>query len=156
MFEKILVCLDGSKLAEQILPYATEEALRFHSKVVLLHVVPEPVIVTPGIPGTGGTPVETPRMLEQMQKEQNEATAYLDHLAHQLRGRGLSAEPVIQQGGAGETILNYAEDNDVNLIAIATHGRSGLSRAFFGSVADYVLRNSGLPVLLIRPQDAES
>jgi nucleotide-binding universal stress UspA family protein len=152
MFEKILVCLDGSEIAEQILPYAAEESLRFRSQVVLLHVVPEPVIVTPGIPGA---PVETPGMLEQMQKEQKEASIYLEGVANQLREKGLAVEPVIMQGAAGEAIVNYANENDMGLIAIATHGRSGLGRAVFGSVADYVLRNSGLPILVIRPQEAE-
>jgi len=155
MFEKILVCLDGSEIAEQILPYATEESLRFHSQVVLLHVVPEPVIVTPGIPGAAGAPVETPGMLEQMQKEQKEASIYLEGVAIRLLEKGLTVEPAIMQGAAGEAIVNYANENDIGLIAIATHGRSSLGRAVFGSVADYVLRNSGLPILVIRPQEAE-
>jgi nucleotide-binding universal stress UspA family protein len=155
MFEKILVCLDGSEIAEQILPYAAEESLHFHSQVVLLHVVTEPVIVTPGIPGAAGAPVETPGMLEQMQKEQKEASIYLEDVANHLQERGLSVEPVILQGVAGATIINYANENDIGLIAIATHGRSGLGRVVFGSVADYVLRNSGLPILVIRPQEAE-
>ena len=151
MFEKILVCLDGSKLAEQILPYATEEALHFHSQVVLFHVVAEPVIVSPGIPGAAGVLVRTPGMLAQMQKEQNEASSYLERVAGQLREKGLAVEPVVFQGAAGDAIISYANDNDIGLIAIATHGRSGLGRAVFGSVADYVLRNSGLPILVIRP-----
>lgn len=152
MYNKILVCMDGSELAEQILPFATEEALRFRSKVVLVHVVPEPVIVTPGIPGAAGVPVETPGMLEQMQKEEKEASVYLNRISEMLQEKGLEAEPVVLQGPAGDAIVNYANDNDVELIAIATHGRSGLGRAVFGSVADYVLKNSGLPILVIRPQ----
>ena len=156
MFENILVCLDGSELAEQILPFATEQAQRFSSNVVLLHVVPEPVIVSPGIPGTPGVPVETHRMLEQMREEEKEAAAYLKRIAKRFREKGLAAEPVILPGSAGDAIINYANDNDIGLIVIATHGRSGLARAVFGSVADYVLRNSGLPVLVIRPQETSS
>ncbi len=152
MFEKILVCLDGSENAEQILPYATEEALRFHSQVILLHVVPEPVVITPGVPGTTGVPVETPGMLEQMQKEQSESADYLERMANRLREKGLKVEPAVLQGTAGDVIVKYAGENDIGLIAIATHGRSGLGRAVFGSVADYVLRNSGLPILVIRPR----
>jgi nucleotide-binding universal stress UspA family protein len=152
MFEKILVCLDGSELAEQIIPFATEEALRFHSNVVLLRVVSEPVVISPNIPGAAGVPVRTPGMLERVQKEHNEATSYLERIANQLHEKGLTIEQVILQGAAGDVIVNYANDNGIGLITIATHGRRGLGRAMFGSVADYVLRNSGLPILVIRPQ----
>jgi nucleotide-binding universal stress UspA family protein len=156
MFEKILVCLDGSEFAEQILSFVTEEALHFRSKIILLHVVAEPVVIAPGIPGASAIPVETKGMLEHMKKEQDEAAVYLGKIAEGLRQKGLETEPVVVTGPTGDTIINYANDNDVGLIAIATHGRSGLGRAVFGSVADYVLRESGLPVLLIRPRIAQS
>jgi nucleotide-binding universal stress UspA family protein len=156
MFEKILVCLDGSKFAEQILPYVTEEAGCFRSKIVLLQVIPEPVIVTPGIPGAAGVPIETSGMLEQMQREEKEAAAYLEYLAAALREKGLDVEMVVLQGAPGEAIISYANDNNVGLIAVATHGRGGFRRAIFGSVADYVLRTAGLPVLVIKPRDTES
>ena len=152
MFKKIMVCLDGSKLSEQILPYAVEQARRFHSQVILFHVVAEPGMVSPGIPGSPGLPVETSGSLEKMQQERNEATAYLENAAQSLRGKKLAAETVILQGAAGDAIVSYANENNIGLIAIATHGRSGLGRAVFGSVADYVLRKSGLPILVIKPQ----
>jgi len=156
MFDKILVCLDGSGLAEQIIPFATEEALRFHSDVVVLRIVSEPVVISPNIPGTAGVPVRTSGMLEQVKKEHNEAIAYLGSVANQLQEKGLTVETVVLQGSASDVIVNYANDNGIDLIAIATHGRSGLGRAVFGSVADYVLRNSGIPILIIRPQKAQS
>jgi nucleotide-binding universal stress UspA family protein len=152
MFEKILVCLDGSKLAEQILPFATEEALRFRSKVVLLHVVPETSIVSPNIPGAPGVPVETKGMVEQAQEEQNEASAYLDKVTEALQEKGLDTESVVLLGSPGDVIINYANENNTGLIAMATHGRSGLGRAVFGSVADHVVRESEIPILIIRPQ----
>jgi nucleotide-binding universal stress UspA family protein len=77
----------------------------------------------------------------------------LEKLAGPLRKRGIQVKTVAIPGGASEAILDYASTNNVNLIAIATHGRGGLRRAVFGSVADHVLRESGLPVLVIRPQD---
>jgi nucleotide-binding universal stress UspA family protein len=155
MFKKILVCLDGSKLAEQILPYAAEEALRFQGKLVLFQVVPEPVAFSPGIPGAASVPLQTDIMLEEAKKALNEARDYLEKIAKPLRKRGIQVEAVNVLGRAGETILSYADRNNVNLITIATHGRSGLGRAVFGSVADYVLRGSGLPILVIRPQEWE-
>jgi len=153
MFKKILVCLDGSKLAEQIIPYATEEAIRFQGKLVLLQVVQEPVAFSPGIPGEAPVPIQTDVMVEGTKEALNRARDYLDRLATPLRKRGIQVETVAIPGRAGEAILDYANTNSINLITIATHGRGGLRRAVFGSVADHVLRESGLPVLVIRPQD---
>jgi nucleotide-binding universal stress UspA family protein len=153
MFERILVCLDGSKLAEQIMPYATEEAVRFQGKLVLLQVVQEPVAFSPGFPGGAPLPIETDMMIEGTKEALNSAKKYLEKLARPLRKKGMQAETVAIPGRAGEAILDYANTNGMSLIAIATHGRGGLRRAVFGSVADHVLRESGLPVLVIRPQD---
>lgn len=155
MFKKILVCLDGSKLAEQILPYAVEEALHFQSKLVLFQVIPEPVAFSPGIPGAASVPIRTDTMLEEAEKALNEARDYLEDIATPLRKKGIQVEAVSILGSAGDAILSYAEGNNINLITIATHGRSGLRRGVFGSVADYVLRESGLPILVIRPQERE-
>ena len=153
MFERILVCLDGSKLAEQIMPYATEEAIRFQGKLVLLQVVQEPIAFSPGFPGEGPVPIETNTMIEETEEALKRARAYLAKLAAPLRKRGVQVETVAMPGRAGEAILDYANANGINLITIATHGRGGLRRVVFGSVADHVLRESGLPVLVIRPQD---
>lgn len=153
MFKRILVCLDGSKLAEQIMPYATEEAIRFQGKLVLFQVVQEPVAFSPGIPGEAPVPIQTDVMVEGTKEALNRARDYLEKLAAPLRKRGIQVKTVAIPGRAGEAILDYANTNSINLITIATHGRGGLRRAVFGSVADHVLRESGLPVLVIRPQD---
>ncbi|MFO7772625.1 MAG: universal stress protein [Dehalococcoidia bacterium] len=155
MFQRILVCLDGSELAEQILPYAMEAALGFQSKLVLLQVIPEPVAYSPGIPGAESAPVQTGTMVEETKQALDGAKDYLEELATPLRKKSIEVETVAILGRAGEAILNYAGRNDVNLITIATHGHGGLRRAIFGSVADYVLRGSHLPVLVIRPQESE-
>jgi nucleotide-binding universal stress UspA family protein len=152
MFKKILVCLDGSKLAEQILPYAAEEALHFQGRLVLFQVVPEPVAFSPGIPGVASVPLQTDTMLEEAKMALNEARDYLEKIANPLRKKGIRVDAVSILGRAGEAILDYARTKNVNLITIATHGRSGLRRGVFGSVADYLLRESGLPMLVIRPK----
>ena len=153
MFERILVCLDGSELAQQIMPYATEEAIRFEGKLVLLQVVQEPVTFSPGFPGEAPVPVETDNMVERTEDALDRARNYLKKLAAPLRKKGIQVETVAVPGRPGEAILDYAYTNNIGLITIATHGRGGLRRVVFGSVADYVLRQSGLPVLVIRPQD---
>jgi len=156
MFKRILVCLDGSKLAEQILPYATEEAIHFEGKLILLQVVQEPVAFSPGIPGDAPVPIETEAMVEGTKEALDRARDYLEKLAAPLRKRGIQIETVAIPGRTGEAILDYANTNSIDLITIATHGRGGLRRVVFGSVADHVLRESGLPVLVIRPQDEKA
>ena len=151
MLERILVCLDGSKLAEQILPYAMEAAVRLGSKLVLLQVI---VVQTPPVVAAGASTYAVKAAGQQIEKDETEAKAYLDDLAQPPREMGLDVECVTQRGWQiGQTIIDYAEDHKVDLIAIATHGRSGLGRLVFGSVADFVLRESGLPILLIKPKE---
>lgn len=152
MFKKILVCLDGSELAEQILPFAIEQALHFNSKLVLLRVFAEPGFVGLAVPGFPGIPVEARGLEKQIQQEEHEAKEYLKKVADRLLSeRGLKAECVSILGAAGETIAKYAAENGIELLALATHGRSGPGRVIMGSVADYVLRHLHLPILIIRP-----
>lgn len=155
MYEKILVCLDGSKLAEQIIPFVIEQANRFNSKIVLVHTVHEDVILSPDIPGSPGVPIEMPGAAERLLKERDKAFDYLETIAASLREKGLETESVVLEGAASEAIVSYANNNDIGLIAVATHGRTGLRRAVLGSVTDYILRESGLPVLVIRPQETD-
>jgi nucleotide-binding universal stress UspA family protein len=152
MFKKILVCLDGSQLSEQILPFAADEATHHQSQLILFRVTGEPFVPSVPIPGFPSVPVEVTSREEAAKKEEARAWEYLEQIALKLREeRQLLAECVTMPGSPGEAIVGYAETNDVDLISIATHGRSGLGRAVFGSVADYILRRSSTPVLLIRP-----
>ncbi len=156
MFEKILVCLDGSKLAEQILPYVTEQALQFNSQVTLLQVISIPssiamASVAGALPQTGDV------IEEEVQRQKAETKAYLDGVAQPLLEKGIDVECVsLGPSQPGEAIVSYAWDNSSDLICIATHGHSGLGRVVFGSVADYVLRESGLPILVIKPKEIET
>ncbi len=150
MFDRMLVCLDGSKLAEQILPYAEAQALCFGSKVTLLQVV---TLSSAELAGAGSSPYVGQLIAEQMQIAEKDANTYLQSVAQALRAKGLQVDVVVLQGTpAGEVIMSYASKNKVNLVAIATHGHSGLGRIVFGSVADFVLRQSGLPILVIKPK----
>jgi nucleotide-binding universal stress UspA family protein len=148
MFQKILVCLDGSKLAEQILPYAAEQAARFGGSLVLLQVVSLASIPTPT--GIESVPVAVPN--DQLADAEAAAKDYLNGLANPLREKGMKVQCATTVGHPADSIVSYAEENRFDLVAIATHGRSGLKRLVFGSVADYVIRKSGLPILLIKPK----
>ena len=152
MFNKMLVCLDGSPLAESVLPYVTDEAAFHGTQIVLFTAVSGPTIFSPGIPGVPPMPVETEGLRKQARKTETEALAYLDKLAASFKKKKLRIETATAFGEAGKAIVSYADNNGVDLIALATHGRGGLGRAVFGSVADFVLHETKLPVLIIKPQ----
>ena len=150
MFENMLVCLDGSILAEQILPYAEVQALKFNSRVTLLQVVVTniPEIVQAGATYKQFTNAEL-RSREMMQK----AKTYLDNTAHALREKGIRVETVaLEAVSVGDTILKYARDNGTAFILMATHGRGGIRHVVMGSIAEHVMKASALPILIIRPK----
>ncbi len=132
MYERILVPLDGSELAEGALPYAEGIATRLHSEVILL---------------TACTPSDC---LERPLR------AYLEKRAGELSSLGIKASPLVVQGNAANEILEFAERNDINLIIISTHGRTGLSIWPLGSIANKILQKSHIPLLLIRSSDLET
>ena len=149
MYTTILVPLDGSKRAERILPYVEELARHYDSKVVFLQVV-EP---TPPIPGPGGTYVG---LYEQgLQRQTENAESYLAALQGEFREKGIEARRRVAHGRVVDEIINVAERDGADLIAIASHGRSGLSQVFYGSVAAGVLHRVDRPLLLIRSRDGE-
>lgn len=155
MFNKILICLDGSPLAEQIIPYATEQAKRFNSKVILLKVVTDAdAVVVPMTPTGDPLTMATQVSIEKMENESEEAKSYLATIAEPMIKAKLDVEQIaIFDPSPGSAIVDQANSSQVDLIALATHGRSGLRRAVSGSVADQVLRESHLPILLIRPRE---
>ena len=152
MFRKILVCLDGSSLSEQILQYASEEALGHDKDVLLLRVLPISHSTTIAVPGVISSIPPSPPSPEQMATDETEAREYLEAKAEALKKIGIKVECAVVVGNSGEEIVNYANNNKVDLIAIATHGRSGFKRMLFGSVTEHVIKNSKMPILLIKPQ----
>ena len=146
MFEKILVPLDGSELAASILPLVEELAWTRKSSVVMLAVVRPPHT-------TEYTRSEDLMALNQQSVEvlRRDAEAYLAARKGEWRPEGIPVKTrVIASSSVASTILDYAEANGIDLIAMSTHGRSGLGRWVYGSVADKVLQHAICPVLLIR------
>jgi nucleotide-binding universal stress UspA family protein len=152
MFKKILVCLDGSEIAEKIIPFVKEQALAMKSKVILLRVVSIPGNLTPDIPGFPGVPLHSSSMPEQIKKEDNAAKAYLKQTAQPIRELGIQVGCETLIGSPGPAIISYANENNIDLIAIASHGHSGLRKLLLGSVAEYIVGESALPIMMIRPK----
>jgi nucleotide-binding universal stress UspA family protein len=144
--QEILVPLDGSEAAEQILPLATEIAMKEGGRLRLLSVVD-----TGGLPVTVEGP-EGPHLDELIRREQNQAVAYVSRVRERLRASGVATESEIAMGFPAMEIVQRAQAHKVDLIAMTTQGRSGLARWVLGSVADKVLRSAEVPVLVHHPR----
>ena len=144
MYAKILVPLDGSGRAERILPHVEQIALNFKSEVIFLRVI-DPYAYVPG--ATADTPQS---YLDTYQHVQKDAQAYIQALQGEYRQKGIKARMILESGPIVSKILQIAESEDVDLIAMASHGRSGLARMFYGSVASGVLHSADRPLLLVR------
>jgi nucleotide-binding universal stress UspA family protein len=145
MFEKILVPLDGSPLAQAILPYVAMVAKGLHSRVILFHVAETAL--------DHEAPEQKTYAHETVERIRPMAENYLAGVAEEFRRDGIDVETKVAGGRAVPQIVEYAEQEDVGLIAMSTHGRSGLTRWVVGSVADKILRGCERPVLLVRPRD---
>lgn len=151
LFRNTLITLDGSPLAEQILPHATALGALAGGRFTLARVV-SPMVVTGYAPTPEGMLTESAHGPE-LETLIADAEEYLARAAAPLRERGLSVETqVVVELQPAVGILDFARENAADLIAMATHGRTGFSRLVLGSVADKVLRGTTAPVLLFRPQ----
>ena len=149
MYRQILVPLDGSEFAAQVLPHVETLAHCTGAGIVLLRVTVFAYEgASPAADMAGFIPVLRPEEREDVRKE---AEDYLKQVSKDLRSRGLQVSTVVRDGNAGDVIVELAHGEEVDLIAMSTHGRTGLGRALFGSVAEQVLRGAGKPLLLIRP-----
>jgi len=148
MFNKILVPLDGSKLAECVLPFLNDLAKVSDGEVTLIS-------VTERVPGYRpvqdySQPLEERLIPEAVGKKERQAERYLSRIAKGLEAKGIKVQTQVLLGNPAQEITYYARHHGYDLIVMASHGRTGPSRWAFGSVADKVFRASGAPVLMIR------
>jgi nucleotide-binding universal stress UspA family protein len=143
MYEKVLVPLDGSELAECVLPQVRNLAREgVVGEIILLNVVEVPSVwVAEG--------------LDFISLKNSQIAAkqkYLAELQAKLSSEGMKVNAEVLEGETAHSISEYAKENHVDLIVIATHGYKGIKRVVFGSVAMRVLHDAHVPVLLIRPE----
>lgn len=151
MYNKILVPLDGDELAECVLNHLRTIVIGNEtSEVILLTVIEPSERVSPMISWGGAISAE--QEATQSAKDRTIARNYITDVANRLRKEGINSHPVLKQGKAAEEILDYTADNQIDLIIMSTHGRSGPSRWAFGSVADRVIRYSTIPILIVPPK----
>ncbi len=150
MFKKILVPLDGSELSESALTHVIDITPDFHAVEVVLIRVREPL--DPNVIGT----LDAKVAVELDEAYRDEAARYLDKVVETLKEKGIAAKTEVLSGNPAEEIIKYSQKNDIDLIIMSTRGRSGISRLVFGSVAEKVIRNSTVPVLIKPPRQIKA
>ena len=153
MYSHLLVPLDVSKLAERALPHAGAIARRFGARVTLLQVVSTiPIAASLDPMAAGGSDAMV--AMEAMESAEKEAESYLHEITSSPEMEGVPLSVELTRGVPAPEIVRRAQKDDIDLIVMSTHGRSGLGRLVFGSVADEVLREAGIPILLIHSHES--
>ena len=150
MYRNILLPLDGSKRAEAILPHVENIAAKFGARVTIL------IVEEPAIQLEHDEIINTERYLEERAEMRKNITAYAIKVIDQFKEKDISAEFLIGRGNVVQSIIKTAEKENIDLIAMASHGRSGLSRTFYGSVSAGVLQKIDRPILMIRSRRVDS
>ena len=154
MYQNIMVPLDGSQLAECVLPHVEAFIQGCRVKNVTLVRVVEPASMRLFGPPTSSSKVDYSQVLEytrRIEEERKSAAAeYLQAVIEGLRRKGVKFQQEVLMGNAADSLVEFAEAGNIDLIVIATHGRSGVSRWVRGSVAERILRASRVPVLMVR------
>jgi nucleotide-binding universal stress UspA family protein len=146
MYKRILLPLDSSALAEQALPHAIAQAERFGAELILLKVL-EP------LPAHSMSP-SARRLAEELSTQL--AHEYLEGVAAGLQQTNIAVQAITVEGQPHRQIVQFAEENAVDLIVMSTRGQGGLTRWLMGGVADRVVRGAPVPVLLVRATEAKT
>ncbi len=146
MFTHVLVTLDGTPRGESVIPYAADIARSMRAELTLLRIVESGTTDWSERGAIGKASADA--TIRSLFLEQ--AQTYLDRVAAQLASTGATAHTLVRQGQPARQIVTTAKELDVDAIAMSTHSRRGINRLMFGSVAEQVLHETSLPVLLIR------
>ena len=138
MYNSILLPTDGSEAAEAAYDHAVELAARFDATLHVLYVADTTEYSTVTFED------------EVVDSLEREGKRVVDGVVAEAEARGVDAVGVVMQGGAYETILSYADENDADMVVMGTHGRSGFDRIVLGSVTEHVVRTADVPVVTVR------
>ncbi len=150
MFSRVMVPLDGSKVGEAALPVIEQlvDKLAPGTKVEVILIGVITLLRHWVVVGEASAPVSYTE--EELQRIKERVATYLEKTGESLKSRRVSVSTMVRTGNAADEILKAIEESKADLIAMSTHGRSGLRRLAFGSITDKVLRHSPVPVLTVR------
>jgi nucleotide-binding universal stress UspA family protein len=143
MYKKILVPLDGSPNAEAVLPHAEALAKSENAELIILRV--------PSIPAAEFVALDPVIASTLRQDIRDEATTYVTEKVNTLKRENIKATGITKEGPVPDTILDVAVETQADMIAMSTHGRTGVKRWLMGSVADKIIHHAHIPVMLIHP-----
>lgn len=149
MYNKILVPLDGSKRAEAVLPHAEEMANRYDAEIIFIRVEELYVMLE------WDEVVDLAQCHEKFDERKKVSESYLAKLKTEFKNKGIQAYARVVHGPVVESILTIAEELSADIIIMASHGLSGFSRTFYGSVTAGVLQRIDRPILVIRTRRIE-
>ncbi len=149
LIRRILLPLDGSKVGETAIPHTGILAGALGAEVEFFQVLELPIVVSGRF--VDGEFQVTP---QEIGKRKASGIAYLDEAGKTLREKGITTSAAVVSGSPAEQIMRWAEEQAIDLIAMSTHGRSGIGRWVFGSVTDKVLHTGDTPVLVVRATGA--
>jgi nucleotide-binding universal stress UspA family protein len=154
VIKRILVPLDGSQLAEAVLPFVEDLALRLQAEVHFVQAVAlhPPAVLMETAEGLASAEI----LYEELEAEAKTASQRLTRISAEWKDKGITATGEVVRGEAALSIIRYAQSQKADLIAMSTHGRSGLSQLIFGSVAEKVVREAGRPVMVVRPREVDA
>ncbi len=156
MRERILVPLDGSKVGEAALPYVEDLVPKFLPEPKVEVTLMQVLSSLSHYVVAGEASARVPYTEEEIEQMKKQAMRYLRKAAEGLKKQGATARVRVAVGDAAGEIIKAADEINADIIAMSTHGRSGLSRWAFGSVTDKVLRGGHKPVLVVRaPKETE-
>jgi len=142
--EKIVVALDGSDTGQAALPYVETLAKKTGASVSLIQVIPSPGTMDPSIPGG-------PYWIKFVEAVNDSAQEYLNDIAKKLTKQGVQTTCKVMNGDSAYRIVEHAEQENASLIAMSTHGRTGITRWVLGSVTDKVMHSAKIPIWIVRP-----
>lgn len=149
MYQKMLVPLDGSRLAEAVLPHVMELAKGCHVPEIVILRVCEPPAIRADYPSD--LPEDWDEHFEQLTElARKQCRIFLDDVEKRMKADGLKVKTDSRLGDPAEEIVDYASKNGIDLIVMASHGRTGLSKWALGSVAERVFRATCVPIFMVR------
>jgi nucleotide-binding universal stress UspA family protein len=157
MFKRILVPLDGSRFASRSLKYAVEIAQKFNAEIILIQIEKPTVALGPSedlqadIHSPMAAKATIQMALDEDKRNVSKAKRYLSRKVREIKAKKIACSYQVNIGNPAESIIIYSRRKKIDLIIMTSHGKSGIIRAVMGSVADEVVRKSGRPVLVIRP-----
>jgi len=152
MYERILDPLDGSKVGEAALPYIEELVSKLSPEVKVEITLFQAVSSVTHAVVAGGETAKIPYTEKEIEQIKEKTVDYLEKAGEGLKSKGAIVKCKVEVGKPAEEIIKAANEINADLIAMSTHGRSGISRWAFGSVTDKVLRGGNKPVLMVRAQ----